>query len=146
MSIQGAYYNNFNYFTSNTIFYMSGILLYIVLGAVNIWMTVRSIHRINKIRIMVKTTFLSLIYVSPIYLLPIALGVEAIFVFAEYHIKKAAKLHPHLWVTNQVLVNLGLAALVLLSNSLLSILIPSILVGGAVGLDLFIHIREFKHQ
>lgn len=75
MSIQGAYYNNLNYFTSNSMFYIIGILLYVVVGVVNLWMAVSSIHRINKVRVMVKTTLLSLLYVSPVYLIPIALGV-----------------------------------------------------------------------
>jgi hypothetical protein len=146
MSIQGAYYNNLNYFTSNSLFYIIGILLFVVVGVVNVWMAVSSIHRINKVRILVKTTFLSLLYVSPVYLIPIALGVELIFVIAEYNIKKAAKLHPHIWLTNQLLVNLALVSLILLSNSMLSVLIPSILVVVALFLDLYIHIREYQHQ
>lgn len=75
MSIQGAYYNSMNYFTSNSVFYIVGILLFVGIGVVNVWMAVSSIHRINKVRVMVKTTFLSLLYVSPVYLLPIGLGV-----------------------------------------------------------------------
>lgn len=141
MSIQGAYYNNLNYITSNSWLYLVGIVLFVVVAVVNLWMAVTSIHRINKIRVLVKTSFLSLLYVSPIYLLPIALGLELIFIVAEYNIKKAVKLHPHLWLTNQIIVNLALLALVLLSDSLLAIYLPSTLVGMALALDLFIHIR-----
>jgi hypothetical protein len=141
MSIQGAYYNNLNYITSNSWLYLVGIVLFVVVAVANLWMAVTSIHRINKIRVLVKTSFLSLLYVSPIYLLPIALGLELIFIVAEYNIKKAVKLHPHLWLINQIIVNLALLALVLLSDSYLAIYLPSTLVGVALAVDLFIHIR-----
>jgi hypothetical protein len=74
-SIQGAYYNNLNYITKNSIFYIIGILIYLGIGVVNISMSISNLHRINKMRILVKATFLSLLYISPIYLLPIAIGV-----------------------------------------------------------------------
>ena len=95
---------------------------------------------------MVKATFLSLIYISPIYLLPVAAGVEVIFILIEYNIKKATKLHPHLWLLNQILINLSLTALVLLYSSLLSIFISAALIITVLMVDLYIHISEYKHQ
>jgi hypothetical protein len=146
MSIQGAYYNNLNYITSNTIFYVMGIVLFVLVGIACIWMALDSWHRINKVRVLVKTTFLSLLYVSPIYLLPIAMGMEFVFIIAEFNIKKAVKLHPRLWLTNQIVVNLALLSLIMLSDSKLSLVIPSVLVSLALGVDLFIHIKEYRHQ
>lgn len=109
-------------------------------------MAVLNIHRINKLRVFVKATFLSLLYISPIYLLPIALGVEIVFIFLEYQIKKATKLHPHVWLINQIIVNLAFFLLVLLADSLLSIIFSAMLAITALLIDLFIHIREFRHQ
>ncbi len=146
MSIQGAYYNNLNYITPNTIFYVAGIVLFVMVAIACVWMALSSLHRINKVRVLVKTTFLSLLYISPLYLLPIAMGLELIFMIAEFNIKKAVKLHPHLWLTNQILVNLALVSLIILSDSKMSLLIPSLLVVSALGVDLFIHIREYRHQ
>lgn len=146
MSIQGAYYNNLNYITPNTIFYVMGIVLFVVVAITCIWMTLDSVHRINKVRVLVKTTFLSLLYVSPIYLLPIAMGIEIIFIIAEFNIKKAVKLHPHLWVINQIILNLALVSLIMLSDSRLSLMMPSVLIIVALGVDLFIHIKEYRHQ
>lgn len=114
-SIQGAYYNNFNYVTRNTILYGVGILMFLIVGIVNLWMCVQNSQRINKIRILVKATFLSLIYISPIYLLPLAMGIEAAFIFFEFQIKKAIKLHPHIWAFNQIIVNLSFVFLVFFS-------------------------------
>ena len=64
----------------------------------------------------------------------------------EYNIKKAIKLHPHLWLTNQFLVNAALAILLLFSTSLLSILCSAALIAIALIIDLFIHIKENRHQ
>jgi hypothetical protein len=139
-SIQGAYYNNFNFMTQNSIYYIIGILIFIIIGVVNIWMTISNIFRINKIRVMVKAIFLSLIYISPIYLLPMAAGIEVIFILFEYNIKKATKLHPHLWLVNQILINLSLASLVLLYSSLLSIYLSAVLIIVVLMIDLYIHI------
>jgi hypothetical protein len=145
-SIQGAYYNSINYVTTNTIFYILGILLYLLVGIANIWLAVTNIHRINKLRILLKATFLSLLYISPIYFLPIAMGVEVIFIVIEFQIKKATKLHPHVWFINQILVNLSFVFLVLLSDSLLSIVLSMAFASAAILIDFFIHIREFRHQ
>jgi hypothetical protein len=103
-------------------------------------MTISNIFRINKIRVMVKAIFLSLIYISPIYLLPMAAGIEVIFILFEYNIKKATKLHPHLWLVNQILINLSLASLVLLYSSLLSIYLSAVLIIVVLMIDLYIHI------
>lgn len=132
--------------TRNSLFYIFGILIYILVGTVDIWMAVLNIHRINKLRVFVKATFLSLLYISPIYLLPIAFGVELVFIFLEYHIKKATKLHPHVWVINQIIVNLSFFLLVMLADMLLSIILSAILAISALLIDLFIHIREFRHK
>ncbi len=135
-----------NYITKNSIFYIIGILIYLVIGIVNISMCIKNLHRINKLRVLVKATFLSLLYISPIYLLPIAFGVELVFIIFEYNIKKATKLHPHVWLINQLIVNIAFVILVLFSESLISIYASFILVVLAVIIDLIIHVNEFRHQ
>ncbi len=81
-SIQGAYYNRKNSFNLNinSICYIVGIGMYIAIISEAIYSAYRNKLEIHRIRVIVKGTLLSLLYINPIYFLSLVVGVDCCFI------------------------------------------------------------------
>jgi hypothetical protein len=128
-SLQGAVLNPITSLSVNGVFYIIGILIYFSVVC-------ECIYKLNKdtmlnfwkIRILLKTTILSLSHYSPIYLLSAAVVTDLLLAAVEYRIAIYPKLHSKLWVFANVMVNVALLLLLLLSFAFLVVIIVSVCV------------------
>ena len=90
------------------------------------------VQNIFKFRIMAKTVILSLLHYNPLYLCSILAGVEALFLILQYKTAKMSR--PKLWLTANILVDLALLLLILLSHSLIVIYVASLLIAVALAI------------
>lgn len=90
-----------------------------------------------------KATLLSFLHFSPIYVFPVVVGIEIVFMSVEFLLRRKEKLHPQWWLASNVLANLSLISLAFLPSMLLSLLLSSAFVLSSLAIDLFIHVKEF---
>lgn len=81
-SLQGAILNPIDQVSLNAVFYILGIVLYIIILMECFWSLYQSKTYIYKIRIIIKATMLSLMHFSPVYIAASALVVDTLFIFA----------------------------------------------------------------
>jgi len=139
--IIGTYYNPLTSLSINGIFYIFGILFYIILVVESIFSTFINKSNLFKIRIISKLTVLSLLYLSPIYLLPVFVGIEGLFIFLEYQINFTTKFRPKLWLISQILVNCALVLMLLFPTFFFSMFFATSLIVAALIVDFLIHIQ-----
>lgn len=121
-------------------FYLLGIIIYsiIVVDAV------RSLTKsINKIRIIIKSTIMTLIYLSPVPLFTTVVVLDSFMMFFEYQQKRKYWVLPIGWLLSNILILVCYSSLIFLSNMLLGIIICSCCILFVLGCDLYIQYCEY---
>lgn len=142
--IQGAFLNIINEFTVKSSFYLLGIVIWILLILEAVWSCSKNIKNMYKIRILAKTVLLSLLHYNPLYLCSLVLCTEIFFICLQLSTAKLS--HPKLWVLSNIILDLALGMLIMLSYSLLSVYVASGLVVVALALEGAVLLREFRHN
>jgi hypothetical protein len=89
-----------------------------------------------------KVAVLSVLHMSPLYLFSVVLASETFFLFLQWNVLKIK--HGKLWLLANILPNLSLLLLVLLSRSLLSLYAASVLAAAALVVEFIILEREHR--
>lgn len=142
-SLQGAILNPIDQVSLNAVFYIIGIVLYIIIVMDCFWSLYQSKTYIYKLRILIKATMLSLMHFSPVYVAASTLVVDTLFVFAEFCLLKDMKPYPKLWVINNFLPNIALTILIYVPFAAIGMIVSGFLVFVALVGDIIFHILEY---
>ena len=108
--IQGALINFAEEYTRKSNFYILGFFVFLAVAVEAFWSFYKDRKNMFKIRVMVKAIIISILHYNAIYLFAMAIGTEIFFMYFQW--KFMDYKHPRLWLAANILVLLGLTAMV----------------------------------
>ena len=149
-SLQGAILNTFSTFTLNLFFYILGklylnlgILILVLLIAECLYSLLKSKAKaLWKLRLCSKAMILSAASWNPLVLICFAIFLDFTLMIAEFLETKKGKDFAYLWLTNNILCNLGLLVLVFVPDFLIAIVFCSLAVLFVVVTEIYLHFKE----
>lgn len=143
LSVQGAFYNYQQIITVGGVFYILGMLLFIFVTIETFYSFIRNMKRINKVRVFLKGCLLGLAYLNPIYVTSVCVAVDIVLIVISFNvINNKNQLSRYLTISH-ILCTICIILMIFISQSLLSLLLTGISLLTCLGLEIYIHIKEY---
>jgi len=146
LCLQGAYYNPVSSITVNSMFYILGISIFVVILLESVYSIHKSMSEtvipFHKLRVIIKCVALSLAYINPLYIFMSIIFLDLCLLFIEFILKKDKKVTPKLWLFNNIMIDAALCLMMLGPYSLISVFIASACIVFVLGIDIYIMFKE----
>lgn len=119
-SVIGAFLNYSSILTLNGVFYILGVIAYGAIFSEAFACLILS-HRLCRIRMVLKATFLAGAGLNPLYLASIALIVDIILILLEYKLRRKQLVCPRAWLVSNILIWSALVCYFFVPDSFLTI-------------------------
>lgn len=141
LSVQGAFYNYQQIITTNGVFYILGMLLFIYITIETFYSFVRNYKLINKLRIYLKACLLSLAYLNPIYVTSVCVVLDIMLIAIHFYlINNKNQLSKYLTITH-ILSTISILFMIFISHSLISIFLTALSLLTSLALEIYIHYK-----
>jgi hypothetical protein len=121
LSLQGAKLNSIQKLTVNSLFYLIGIILYLIILIEMLYSVYQSKKNFYRVRIFLKATILSIGHSNPIIFVYMSIVLDISLIFLQFVVVENEVAWKKIWLLNHLLLNIVLALFFLLPNSLLSL-------------------------
>jgi uncharacterized membrane protein len=135
-SVIGAFLNYSSVLTLNGVFYIVGVIVY---GAILSEACVGVImsHRLCRLRVVLKATFLAGAGLNPLYLAAVAMIVDGLLMGVEYTLRQKQLVCPRSWLASNIFILVALVSYYFIPDSYLTLGIVSVFVVLALVFEIY---------
>jgi len=141
LSLQGAKFNPIKQISLNAVFYLVGILVYLVVLIEMLYSVYNSKQNFYKVRIFVKATLLSIGHLNPIIVVSVSIITDILLIILQYILTENTVAWGKIWLVNNMLLDVSLALMFVLPNSKISLFGAMTIIGIVTSMELLLNFK-----
>lgn len=141
LALQGAFYNPLKRPNLNALFYLIGIVAYVMVMIEVMFSVYQDKKEFYKVRIFIKATLLSIAHTNPIIVVSIAIILDILLTILQFIIVESVHSWSIFWLINHLLLNGALSIMFVMPNSSIALMTTVVVVSIVVLVEIVLNLK-----